>query len=64
MTTHKCWCRQCVQDRQETVNGMPYETAFMILCCLCGNKRCPHATDHRQDCTKSNAPGQKGSVYE
>jgi hypothetical protein len=36
----------------------------MILCDLCGNKRCPHATDHRLACTESNASGQKGSRYE
>ena len=31
--------------------------------CECGNKRCPHATDHRHACTGSNEPGQPGSVY-
>jgi hypothetical protein len=35
-----------------------------ILCTECGNKRCPKASDHRLDCTGSNKPGQKGSVYE
>jgi hypothetical protein len=35
----------------------------MITCALCGNKRCPHATDHRNDCTRSNEPGQPGSAY-
>jgi hypothetical protein len=32
----------------------------MILCETCGNKRCPHATDHRNACTNSNEPGQPG----
>lgn len=36
---------------------------FMILCEHCGNKRCPHATDHCNECTRSNEPGQKGSRY-
>lgn len=36
----------------------------MILCEVCGNKRCPHANDHRHACTGSNEPGQKGSAYE
>lgn len=36
----------------------------MILCAMCGNKRCPHATDHRYECTGSNEPGQRGSDYE
>lgn len=35
----------------------------MILCATCGNKRCPHATDHRHACTNSNEPGQPGSSY-
>jgi hypothetical protein len=36
---------------------------FMLLCPTCGNKRCPHASDHELDCTNSNEPGQPGSVY-
>lgn len=40
------------------------ETIRMILCAICGNKRCPHATDHRNRCTGSNQPGQKGSSWE
>lgn len=35
----------------------------MILCPTCGNKRCPHANDHRNACTGSNEPGQPGSAY-
>jgi hypothetical protein len=35
----------------------------MILCPTCGNKRCPHASDHDLACTSSNEPGQEGSVY-
>lgn len=35
----------------------------MILCSTCGNKRCPHATDHLLPCTDSNEPGQPGSRY-
>jgi len=35
----------------------------MVLCPTCGNKRCPHANDHRNACTSSNAPGQPGSSY-
>lgn len=36
----------------------------MIVCKTCGNKRCPKATDHRLECTGSNRPGQKGSIYQ
>ena len=35
----------------------------MLICSQCGCKRCPHATDHRLTCTRSNAPGQPGSLY-
>ena len=35
----------------------------MVLCPTCGNKRCPHANDHRHACTGSNLPGQPGSAY-
>lgn len=35
----------------------------MVLCPICGNKRCPKASDHRLDCTNSNDVGQPGSVY-
>lgn len=37
---------------------------WMILCPTCGNKRCPHATNHELACTNSNEPGQAGSAYE
>lgn len=36
---------------------------LMLACKLCGNKRCPHATDHDLACTGSNEPGQAGSRY-
>jgi len=35
----------------------------MIVCPICGNKRCPKASDHTLDCTGSNEPGQEGSVF-
>ena len=35
----------------------------MVLCPECGNKRCPRATDHNNDCTNSNEPGQPGNSY-
>lgn len=52
-----CW--KCTQFLRTSL----YSTG-MILCEICGNKRCPHATDHELDCTGSNEPGQKGSAYE
>lgn len=35
----------------------------MVLCPVCGNKRCPKASDHDLPCTGSNEPGQPGSIY-
>lgn len=60
-----CDCRRCLDEREWEVSWWERTTTRrMILCQLCGNKRCPHATDHSYDCTNSNEPGQKGSIYE
>lgn len=56
-----CWCYECNKERK--VHGLPYASTRMILCPECGNKRCPHATDHTLSCTGSNEPGQPGSRY-
>ncbi|MGK3358696.1 hypothetical protein ACSLN9_18355, partial [Enterobacter kobei] len=50
-----CWCRTC---RPVTMTDMRF-----VVCPDCGNKRCPHANDHRHECTGSNEPGQEGSAY-
>lgn len=50
-----CWCRTC---RPVVLNDMRF-----VVCPDCGNKRCPRANDHRNACTGSNEPGQKGSAY-
>lgn len=54
-TTPNCWCEKC---RPITLEDMR-----MVLCPECGNKRCPRATDHNNDCTNSNEPGQPGNSY-
>lgn len=53
--TQDCWCRTC---RPVTMSDMRF-----VVCPECGNKRCPHANDHKNDCTGSNEPGQEGSAY-
>ena len=62
-----CDCRQCLRDREEYVDienfRLPVECTQMILCSICGNKRCSHATDHRNPCGNSNESGQPGSSY-
>lgn len=57
-----CYCYKCNIDRRDS-NGIPYVLTRMIVCPECGNKRCPHSTDHNLECTGSNDPGQKGSRY-
>ncbi|EDR6629491.1 hypothetical protein XS22_001891 [Salmonella enterica subsp. enterica] len=54
--TPGCWCRTC---RPVTMSDMRF-----VVCHECGNKRCPRANDHRNDCTGSNEPGQIGSAYQ
>ena len=61
----ECHCHQCIEDNdiRDEFSKMPLSAMRMILCKLCDNKRCPHASDHRNACTGSNEPGQPGSVY-
>ena len=58
-----CRCICCLRER-DNPGELPAEMTFMVVCETCGNKRCPHATDHRLACTHSNDPGQVGSVFE
>lgn len=53
----KCGCHSCIEGRGE-------HAIQMVVCTVCGNKRCPKATDHNNECTNSNESGQKGSCYE
>lgn len=58
-----CYCYNCNKDYTEPGVPIPYVYTRMIVCPKCGNKRCPHSTDHRYECTGSNDPGQPGSRY-
>lgn len=69
----QCTCYRCtlelverepLAEAEKLFGLVDPRTARMFLCALCGNKRCPHAADHRLTCTRSNAPGQPGSLYE
>lgn len=64
----ECECHRCLRDRDEGEYiervFLPAEGTRMIVCQQCGNKRCPHANDHRNACTGSNEPGQPGSAYQ
>jgi hypothetical protein len=58
-----CGCRKCLEGVKDLLTGIPVTAMRFVVCGDCGNKRCPRASDHRNECTKSNAPGQQGSVY-
>jgi hypothetical protein len=55
-------CEDAALEHLDKVQRMLQRT--FIVCTICGNKRCPKATDHDLACTNSNAPGQRGSRYE
>ena len=50
-----CSCHAC--------RPVTFADSRFVVCPVCGNKRCPHANDHRNACTGSNEPGQEGSAY-
>lgn len=70
----ECDCHTCNEARGHKLaslklgdNGYalihPTGVYHMVVCSICGNKRCPKATNHILECTNSNEPGQEGSVY-
>ncbi len=61
MSEQKCPCYTCLDDPSRGFEN-PVLTR-MVLCPVCGNKRCPKATHHDNECTHSNEPGQPGSNY-
>ncbi|WP_368742960.1 hypothetical protein [Enterobacter asburiae] len=50
-----CSCRTC--------RPVIFSDSRFVVCPECGNKRCPHANDHRNAYSGSNEPGQEGSAY-
>ena len=54
-------CHACLVGVME--HGLPVTMQRMIVCPDCGNKRCPKASNHRHQCTGSNEPNQRGSIY-
>lgn len=53
----QCGCHMCCWLRYGR------SPSWMAGCSVCGNKRCPKATNHLSNCTHSNEVGQPGSVY-
>ena len=59
-----CLCITCCGARyRELSSEERLKYPFRYACEICGNKRCPHHTDHRLECSGSNLPGQPGSVF-
>jgi len=59
--SNNCQCRDCLKGVNDEA-GLPILLTRMTLCPSCGNKRCPHADNHRNECSGSNEPGQIGSM--
>lgn len=59
-------CEKCLTENGRISKSIleEYRPRWMVVCSICGNKRCPHATDCTLECTQSNEPGQKGSSWE
>lgn len=66
----ECLCIKCCDARRATIKSDNWQHYlamtsfgnFRYACEICGNKRCPHHSDHSLKCTGSNEPGQPGSV--
>lgn len=58
-TISQCQCRRCLRNRNEgTTLGplfLPAEATQMIVCPVCGDKRCIHA--HEAPCAKADLHG-------
>ena len=52
------------QEQKPVADAYTFAEMRFVVCPNCGNKRCPKANDHRNDCTNSNEVGQKGSSWE
>ena len=60
-----CECHRCRDIKQAEMTWLErMQKQIFVVCEICGNKRCPHATDHSLNCTNSNEPGQAGSWAE
>ena len=57
-------CTRCEDKNIDPGTGLQLSHIYFIVCQVCGNKRCPKATDHRLECSGSNRPGQIGSLYQ
>lgn len=58
VTADTCGCRKCLDDRNATVMigdfEWPEALTRMIVCPICGDKRCVHAYTHEAPCAKAD----------
>lgn len=61
-------CQRCDEDRLaklvKKTGDWTQGFGGVIVCAKCGNKRCPKAAFHGNECTRSNKPNQPGSSYQ
>ena len=50
---HQCGCYHCASARTEPISGLPEVMTRMIVCPICGDKRCPRAAHHGNECSES-----------
>ncbi len=60
-----CWCRTCLDGIEPAPGQSHFPTRWtqMVVCALCGNKRCPKAENHRYLCTGSNDLDQEEAFF-
>jgi hypothetical protein len=49
-----CTCLACIETHDIRVGGIPLNLTRMIVCPICGDKRCIHAKDHNAPCAKAD----------
>jgi hypothetical protein len=49
-----CTCHACIKRLDLREGGLPMNMTRMIVCPVCGDKRCVHAHDHEAPCAKAD----------
>lgn len=63
MTEPRTCCQNHWYEDYQKLENKEFVFRPFIVCSVCGNKRCPKATDCNLNCSGSNATGQKGSLF-
>lgn len=55
-------CAKCFAQSAQA-QGRPWlSMSVMVVCTICGNKRCPKASNHANQCSGSNSPNQEAAA--